>query len=120
MTLPLNCIQARYIPSFGEYKDNPFIEALPPIMQEIADIKANLIGKVDFNPEDILRSKNERIHLSSQLLHQFFQPITRHISLEQKIAILIRQGYVGRNIADGKLHQHLQNGYERIMYIIRS
>lgn len=115
MTLPLNFIQARYTPSFGEYKDNPFIEALPPIMQEITDIKANLIGKVDFNPEDILRSKNERIHLSSQLLHQFFQPITRHISLEQKIAILIRQGYVGRNIADGKLHQHLQNGYERIM-----
>lgn len=71
MTLPLNFIQARYTPSFGEYKDNPFIEALPPIMQEIADIKANLIGKVDFNPEDILRSKNERIHLSSQLLHQF-------------------------------------------------
>ena len=68
MTLPLNFIQARYTPSFGEYKDNPFIEALPPIMQEIADIKANLIGKVDFNPEDILRSKNERIHLSSQLL----------------------------------------------------
>jgi hypothetical protein len=99
MTLPLNFIQARYTPSFGEYKDNPFIEALPPIMQEIADIKANLIGKVDFNPEDILRSKNERIHLSSQLLHQFFQPITRHISLEQKIAILIRQGYVGWEIA---------------------
>ncbi len=48
MTLPLNFIQARYTPSFGEYKDNPFIEALPPIMQEIADIKANLIGKVDF------------------------------------------------------------------------
>ena len=59
MTLPLNFIQARYTTSFGEYRDNPFIEALPPIMQEIADIKANLIGKVDFNPEDILRSKNE-------------------------------------------------------------
>lgn len=43
MTLPLNFIQARYTPSFGEYKDNPFIEALPPIMQEIADIKANLV-----------------------------------------------------------------------------
>lgn len=115
MSLPLNFLRATYTPSFGEYSGNPFIEALPPIMQEIADIKANLIGKVDYNPEDILRSKNERIHLTSQLIHQFFQPITRHISLESKISILIRQGYIGRNIADGKLHQHLQNGYERIM-----
>ncbi|MFX4307773.1 AAA family ATPase [Acinetobacter soli] len=115
MSLPLNFISATYTPSFGEYAGNPFIEALPPIMQEIADIKANLIGKVDYNPEDILRSKNERIHLTAQLIHQFFQPITRHISLESKISILIRQGYIGRNIADGKLHQHLQNGYERIM-----
>lgn len=115
MNLPLNFIKATYTPSFGEYEGNPFIEALPPIMQEVSDIKANLIGKVDYNPEDILRSKNERIHLTAQLLHQFFQPITRHISLESKISILIRKGYIGRNIADGKLHQHLQNGYERIM-----
>lgn len=115
MNLPLNFIRATYTPSFGEYEGNPFIEALPPIMQEVSDIKENLIGKVDYDPEDILRSKNERIHLTAQLLHQFFQPITRHISLESKISILIRQGYIGRNIADGKLHQHLQNGYERIM-----
>lgn len=115
MSLPINFIRATYTPSFGEYEGNPFIEALPPIMQEISDIKANLIGKIDYDPQDILRSKNERIHLTSQLLHQFFQPITRHISLESKISILIRQGYIGRNIADGKLNQHLQNGYERIM-----
>lgn len=115
MSLPINFIRATYTPSFGEYEGNPFIEALPPIMQEISDIKANLIGTIDYDPQDILRSKNERIHLTSQLLHQFFQPITRHISLESKISILIRQGYIGRNIADGKLNQHLQNGYERIM-----
>ena len=115
MNLPLNFIRATYTPSFGEYEGNPFIEALPPIMQEVSDIKENLIGKVDYDPEDILRSKNERIHLTAQLLHQFFQPITRHISLESKISILVRQGYIGRNIADGKLHQRLQNGYERIM-----
>lgn len=115
MSLPSNFIRATYTPSFGDYAGNPFIEALPPIMQEITDIKASLIGKVNFNPEDILRPKNERIHLVSQLLDKFFQPITRHISLESKLSILIRHGYIGRNIADGKLHQHLQNGYERIM-----
>lgn len=115
MSLPLSFIRATYTSSFGDYTGNPFIEALPPIMQEISDIKANLIGKVNYNPEDILRSKNERIHLVSQLLDKFFQPITRHISLESKLSILIRHGYIGRNIADGKLHQHLQNGYERIM-----
>lgn len=75
MSLPLNFLRATYTPSFGEYAENPFIEALPPIMQEIADIKANLIGKVDYNPEDILRSKNERIHLTSQLIHQFFSQL---------------------------------------------
>ena len=46
---------------------------------------------------------------------KFFQPIDRHIDLEKKLSIMIRQGYVGRNLKDGSLNTRLQNGYERLM-----
>src|SRR5699024_8855706 len=56
-----------------------------------------------------------RIHVIAQLLDGFFQPLSRHIELESKLSIMLRQGYVGRNLATGELNAHIQNGYERIM-----
>jgi hypothetical protein len=34
--------------------------------------------------------------------------------LSERISLMIRGGYVGRNPNTGKLQQHLQNGYERL------
>ncbi|MBD0176058.1 AAA family ATPase, partial [Acinetobacter baumannii] len=40
--------------------------------------------------------------------------IAMHMLLSERISLMIRGGYVGRNPNTGKLQQHLQNGYERL------
>lgn len=107
-------ISAIYKESFGSYKGNPFIEALPNIL-EPAQVAKILKGNIEFNYSDCQASSSVRAHLISQMMGLFFQPINRHIDLEKKLSIMIREGYVGRNPKDGSLNTHLQNGYERLM-----
>lgn len=115
MTLPSNFVSAIYKdPGIERYRGNPFIEALTPIMS-VEQIRKRLTGKVKYNPQDVFSNARERAHEVSALLDDFFQPIANHLQLEEKISIMIRGGYVGRNLADGSLNTHMQNGYERIM-----
>ncbi|VFS67566.1 Transposon Tn7 transposition protein tnsC [Kluyvera cryocrescens] len=115
MVLPANMAKAVYNdPGIEQYRGNPLIEALPPIMTT-QQIKQGLSGSIKFDPKDIYVDGPWRVHVISQLLDDFFQPISRHLQLESKLSIMIRQGYVGRNLSDGSLNAHLQNGYERVM-----
>jgi len=115
MPLPQGMIQAIYRDSgVPNYRGNPLIEALPPIMST-QDIKQGLIGTMTIDPKDIFIDGNRRVHIIAQLLDDFFQPIARHLEMETKLSVMIRQGYVGRNLADGSLNMHMQNGYERLM-----
>jgi len=108
-------VTAVYEPSsIPQYKDNPLIEALPPLMDN-AKVISNLTGEVQFDPKAIFAEGRERAHVISSLLDDFFQPLTAHIQLEEKVSIMMRQGYVGRNLANGSLNTHMQNGYERVM-----
>ena len=108
-------VTAVYEPScIPQYKDNPLIEALPSLMDN-AKVISNLTGEVQFDPKAIFADGRERAHVISSLLDDFFQPLTAHIQLEEKVSIMMRQGYVGRNLADGSLNTHMQNGYERVM-----
>ncbi|MCH2056970.1 MAG: ATP-binding protein [Thalassotalea sp.] len=115
MTLPSNFVSAIYKdPGIERYRGNPFIEALTPIMS-VQQIKKRLTGEIKYNPQDVFSNARERAHEVAALLDDFFQPIANHLQLEEKISIMIRGGYVGRNLADGSLNTHMQNGYERIM-----
>lgn len=115
MTLPAGMVQAVYREAgVPHYQGNPLIEALPPILER-KQLRAALGGKIEHRPTDIFLDGQTRIHVISQLLDSFFQPLARHIELESKISIMLRQGYVGRNLATGDLATHTQNGYERIM-----
>ena len=114
MTLPSGMVRAVYqdtgIPS---YHGNPLIEALPPIPDR-KQLIAGLSEAMELRPTEVYLDGQTRVHIIAQLLDGFFQPLARHIELESKISIMLRQGYVGRNIATGDLSAHLQNGYERI------
>ena len=92
------------------YGDNPLITKLPPILDTKSVIK-HLRGKLKFIPEQRFLPQPERIHLIAQLPHDFFQPLTKHLSLEQKISIMIRQGYVSRNINNGDRQRHLHAAF---------
>jgi hypothetical protein len=114
MTLPAGMVSAVYQEtSVPNYHGNPLIEALPPILER-KQLKDGLGGSIKLRPADSYLDGQTRIHIISQLLDGFFQPLARHIELESKVSIMLRQGYVGRNLATGDLSAHLQNGYERI------
>ncbi len=74
-----------------------------------------MTGIVQYNLKDIFAEGRDRAHMIAALLDDFFQPLASHIQLEEKLSIMIRRGYVGRNLIDGSLNSHMQNGYERIM-----
>lgn len=115
MTLPKGVVRAVYRSTgIGRYRGNPLIEALPPIL-DLRRLREGLSEKIVFRQEDALLDGQTRVHVISQLLDGFFQPLARHIDLEQKLSITLRQGYVGRNPATGDLNAHIQNGYERVM-----
>ena len=115
MPLPENFVDAVYIdPGLDRYRGNPLIEALPPIM-DLQALKVKLTGKLTFNPQDCYEKGHLRAHQISALLDDFFQPLSIHKQLEEKISVMIRGGYVGRNIADGSLNKRMQEGYQRIM-----
>lgn len=95
------------------YGDNPLITQLPPILDTKSIIK-HLRGKMKFIPEQRFLSQPERIHLIAQLPYDFFQPLTKHLLLEQKISIMIRQGYVSRNINNGDRSRHLQATFQQL------
>lgn len=115
MTLPKGMVQAIYNDTgISQYQGNPLIEALPPILDR-RQLKDGLSGQITFRPTDVYLDGQTRIHVISQLLDNFFQPLSRHIELESKLSVMLRQGYVGRNLATGELNAHIQNGYERVM-----
>ena len=95
------------------YNDNPFIEALPPILEPKSVIEA-LRSRVDIVYSDKRASPTKRSHLLVGLMNNFFQPIIRHVQLESKLSIMLREGYVGRNLKSGNLAQYLQEGYKRV------
>jgi len=92
MSLPTNIIKAVYQdPGIPKYRGNPFIEALPPIMST-QQIKQGITGTIDFDTKGIYEDGSKRVHIISQLLDDFFQPISNHLQLETKLSIMIRQG----------------------------
>lgn len=94
MVLPANMAKAVYNdPGIEQYRGNPLIEALPPIMTT-QQIKQGLSGSIKFDLKDIYVDGPWRVHVISQLLDDFFQPISRHLQLESKLSIMLRQGYV--------------------------
>lgn len=95
------------------YDGNPFIEALPPILS-VAQAGNSIKGKVDFHPSDRLSSPKSRMHMAVSLLDDYFQPLSQHVQLQEKIDMMLRMGYVGRNISDGSLNRKLQEGYDLI------
>lgn len=79
----------------ADYKNNPLIEALPPIY-EIQKVVENLAVYPVYSNEERKLDNHYRIHMI-QRLFQVFQPLPFHIDLESKVSRALRQGYIIRN-----------------------
>jgi hypothetical protein len=114
MERPNHFVTAFYQPTgIKRYDGNPFIEALPPILS-VAQAAKSIKGQVEFHPSDRLADPKSRMHMVVSLLDDYFQPLSQHVQLQEKIDLMLRMGYVGRNISDGSLNRKLQEGYEHI------
>lgn len=97
-----------------EYAGNPLIEALPPILSDIAaaELISNFPQPVD--PEELTLDGAIRIHCIDRL-RTVVQPFLLHLDLESMFSLLIRRGYVGRNPTspDTVRHLHSLSGAQR-------
>lgn len=107
-------IQAVYRETGVEaYRGNPFIEALPPL-QESVNSAAALKSSLQITSLDLQKPRVIRAHTICRIPDDYFQPLGTHMLLSERISVMIRGGYVGRNPKTGDLQKHLQNGYERV------
>lgn len=95
-----------------EYKGNPSIEALPPIYSREEVVK-KLSRFPDYNEEERKLEEQYRFHCV-QKLFDFFEPLQKHIDIEQRFSRVIRQGYISRNPIGTEYATTLQTGYKLI------
>lgn len=78
-----------------DYKENPLIEALPPIWSsdEVVDMLSHNGGHHDGERQ---LDAQYRLHCVHRLF-RYFQPLEQHIDIEQRLSRCIRQGYLHRN-----------------------
>ena len=105
--------KAVYIdPEIEEYRDNPFICALPRSNSQ-EEARKSLTSLPAFNIYEVQLENHIRRDILFRLKNKLFQPFSNHIRLEEKISTIIRQGYIGRNIKNGTWKRLLVSGYEK-------
>ena len=95
------------------YQGNPLIEALP-LLQESVESAVLLKSPFKLGKSDLQSSRVVRAHTVCRIPDDYFQPTKLHVALSERISVMIRGGYVGRNPKTGDWQKHLQNGYERV------
>lgn len=95
-----------------DYKNNPFIEALPPIYSPQEVVK-RLTYYPEYDSNERQLDKHYRIHLVNRLF-KLFQPLPMTIELEKKISSALRQGYTSRNPYGRELAQGFCRDYGTI------
>lgn len=96
-----------------DYKGNPLIEALPEIISKF-DAMDQLAVYPYFNENEKELESHYRCHLI-QRLFQYFQPLSTHLDLYNRISIILRQGYISRNPMSIQYTGMFNNGYEAIL-----
>ncbi len=100
------------------WRDNPLIEALPGILTDDEFARA-----VRFFPPQSPELRGYPKHLRLMYIQralQFFTPMENHLLLQQRVARVIRDGYVARNpvkdLGWNRLHRQLDELAEKLKY----
>ena len=78
-----------------EWVGNPFIEALPPVRDDMEAIKA-MQWLVKPQVDELRLPPVHRMHMLARL-EEFMQPLEAHVDLFHRVSIVLRRGYVARN-----------------------
>jgi hypothetical protein len=105
-------VDAIYTPQrIPQYRGNPFIEALPPALEEDALLES-LFSVPEFDIGQREWTTTERLQMIGQL-SSFMVPMDRHLQLAQHLDTLMRQGYVGRAPRTAESHRVFTKIYEQ-------
>ena len=78
--------EAEYTPQVIEdYRDNPFIEALPPIVSSATEAVKMLSVKPPYDESERELDTYYRLHCTMRL-SRYFQPLYTHLDIEQRIS----------------------------------
>lgn len=103
------CNEAKYIKQeILEYDGNPLIEALPQIFSE-EDIYKAFYNYPDISEGEKKLESRIKNHIIVSRLKRFLQPLRIHFDVEKKISIMIRQGYIARNINSVEFKSRLKS-----------
>lgn len=95
-----------------EYAGNPFIAMLPPLRSQKETFLA-LQNEPAFDENERAYPAHIRKHCVARLSKSFL-PQARQVNLADRVDLLLRQGYLGRNPLTHDYLHHLHNGIERI------
>jgi hypothetical protein len=91
-----------------DYRGNPLIEALPPILTETEALQAMGNFPPAVSEEERNLDSSVRLH-GVDRLRLVVQPLFVHIALESDFSALIRSGYVSRNPFSSDTVRHLHS-----------
>ncbi|WP_440960849.1 ATP-binding protein [Paenibacillus nitricinens] len=95
------------------YRDNPFIEALPPIFED-QHVILNIAKYPDYNDEQRKLSKQVRLHLVQQIA-DYVEPLPSQLLVEQRLSRLIRHGYRARSPFAAESIRQFNIGFKNIL-----
>lgn len=106
--------QAIYTEQFlPEYKDNPLIEALPPIWADSSEVIDMLSHNDGHHNGERQLEPRYRMHCVLRLF-RYFQPLEQHLDIEERFSLCIRQGYLHRSPLSPDYAMALADGYKAI------
>jgi hypothetical protein len=107
-------VEARYEQQvISGYRENPYIEALPPILEE--KYVAMNVGKFPEYSEEQRNLGNQiRLHLVQQI-SDYIEPLPQHLLIEQRLSRLIRHGYKARNPFYPETVKQYHIGFKKIL-----
>lgn len=96
-----------------EYNSNPFIQALPPLLDKQTIIK-KLMLPISFKPEERDLDSSYRLHMVHRL-YKLFQPLPIHVDIWNMIFSLLYQGYIARNPFDKDYRRYITQTGKQII-----
>jgi hypothetical protein len=107
-------IDAEYIQQdIAGYKNNPFIEALPPIFDD-KQVITRIAKYPEYDEEQRKLPKQTRMHLVQQI-SDYVEPLPSHLLVEQRLSRLIRHGYKARNPLAPESLRQFHIGFKNIL-----
>lgn len=107
-------VKAEYLEQvIPAYKDNPYIESLPPIFEEVY-VALNIAKYPDHSDEQRMLGKETRLHLVQQI-SDYVEPLSVHLSVEKRLSRLIRHGYKARNPFSPEHVRQFHKGFKEIL-----